>query len=271
MAQDKPAYLLFSESGKSISYKKALKRTAGAQVVCFGELHNNPIAHWLQGEVLEDLYEHESNLAVGFEMFETDQQAVLDSVMRGEIAEQDLEDHTRLWRNYDTDYRPIVQFCLEKELALVATNTPRMYARMVAANGPDTLLALPTEEQVFLAPLPYPIDYELPSYRQVIEMASGHGGTLDPRNFVAAQALKDATMAHHILAGLETHRLFYHLNGSFHTADKEGIIWYLWQEAPDLEIVTWTVIESETMAWKEEYRGKADVIVLVPTSMTKTY
>lgn len=271
MAQDKPAYLLFSESGKSISYKKAFKIASKAEVVCFGELHNNPIAHWLQYELLVDIFNRENDLAVGFEMFETDQQPVLDSLMSGQIDAGRLADHTRLWPNYKTDYQPVVRFCLENELKLVATNTPREYARLVAGDGPDSLLALPREKQSLLAPLPYPIDYELSSYQKMIEMISGHGGGMEPRNFVAAQALKDATMAHRILTALAEQSVVYHLNGSFHSDDKEGIVWYLTQARPELEIITLTVIESETMEWKEEYDGKADVIVIVPASMTKTY
>lgn len=271
MAQDKPAYLLFSESGKSISYKKATKIVSKGEVVCFGELHNDPISHWLQYEFLSDLYSKEKDLAVGFEMFETDQQSVLDSMMNGQIEEGNLSDHTRLWPNYDTDYQPIVQFCLENDLQVVATNTPREFARLVAINGPDSLMNLPSEKQALLVPLPYPIDYDLPSYQSMIDMISGHGGGMEPRNFVAAQALKDATMAHRILAALEENKVVYHLNGSFHSDDKEGIVWYLSQAKPEMEIVTLTVIESETMKWMDEYEGKADVIILVPASMTKTY
>ncbi len=271
MAQDKPAYLLFSESGKSISYKKASKIAAKAEVICFGELHNNPIAHWLQYEFLVDLFTNENDLAVGFEMFETDQQPVLDSVMNGQIEAGNLADHTRLWPNYDTDYQPVVKFCLEHELQLVATNTPREFARKVSMVGPDSLLTLPREKQALLAPLPYPIDYELPSYQRMIDMIAGHGGGMEPRNFVAAQALKDATMAHRILGALLENEVVDHLNGSFHSDDKEGIVWYLRQAKPGLSIVTLTVIESESMKWEEEYEGKADVIILVPASMTKTY
>jgi len=271
MAQDKPAYLLFSESGKSISYKKAAKIVTKGEVVCFGELHNNPIAHWLQYEFLMEIANDQNDLAVGFEMFETDQQPTLDSLMHGEVEEGKLEEHTRLWPNYDTDYRPVVQYCLENDIQLVATNTPRKYARMVSHAGPDSLAHLPEEEQNLLTPMPYPINYELSSYQRMTDMIAGHGGGLDPRNFVAAQALKDATMAHRILLALEENQVLYHLNGSFHSDDKEGIVWYLHQNKPEMEIVTITVIESETMEWEEEYSEKADVIVLVPASMTKTY
>ncbi|MGV2480929.1 UNVERIFIED_CONTAM: ChaN family lipoprotein, partial [Salmonella enterica subsp. enterica serovar Weltevreden] len=45
---DRPAYQLYSQQGKAISYSKLLKQAAEADVVLFGELHNNPICHWLE-------------------------------------------------------------------------------------------------------------------------------------------------------------------------------------------------------------------------------
>ena len=49
-SQNKPAYKLYNAKGHRISYKKMLKKMTKAQVVLFGEHHNNPIVHWLQYE-----------------------------------------------------------------------------------------------------------------------------------------------------------------------------------------------------------------------------
>ncbi|RMF52920.1 MAG: iron-regulated protein, partial [Bacteroidetes bacterium] len=48
IAQDKPAYLFYTPKGKVISYGAVLKTLQKADVVLFGEVHNNPIDHWLQ-------------------------------------------------------------------------------------------------------------------------------------------------------------------------------------------------------------------------------
>ena len=45
---DKPAYLLFDKKGKPEKYDKMLKELRDADVVLFGELHNNPVVHWLE-------------------------------------------------------------------------------------------------------------------------------------------------------------------------------------------------------------------------------
>ena len=54
-AQKKPAYALFDSKGKRVQYGKMLKAAAASDVVLFGEFHNNPIAHWLQLELIKDL------------------------------------------------------------------------------------------------------------------------------------------------------------------------------------------------------------------------
>ena len=90
--------------------------------------------------------------------------------------------------------------------------------------------------------------------------------------FVAAQAVKDATMAERILANRKEGQLFFHLNGSYHSDEKEGIIWYLQKANPKLKIVNLTTIEMETVQKPDaSVCKKADFILVVPESMTKTY
>jgi len=273
-AQAKPAYQLYNEEGKDVKYRKMLKQLAKADVILFGELHNNPIAHWLQFELLRDLHGQlpDSSLVIGAEMFETDQQAALDKLLSGTWDPQQFEAETELWPNYDTDYRPVVAFAQAQGLPVIATNSPRSYARQVSRQGPGSLDSLPEAEKALLAPLPYPIDYELPSYARMREMMGGHGGGMNADHFIAAQAIKDATMAHFILQHLDQGQTFYHLNGSYHSDHKEGIAWYLAHYRPGLRIANLTVVEQEDVAeLAEENEGKADFIIAVPSSMTKTY
>ena len=53
-AQDKPAYVLYDSKGKKIKYSRMLESVKDADIVMFGEYHNNPIAHWLQLELTTD-------------------------------------------------------------------------------------------------------------------------------------------------------------------------------------------------------------------------
>lgn len=273
-AQDKAAYKLYSSTGKALSYKKALKLLSPSDVICFGELHNNPIAHWLQLELLLDLHDKKGSkgMAVGAEMFERDRQELIDAYFNNKIEADSFEKQARHWPNYDTDYKPILEYCRQKGIPLIATNVPRKYARIVARQGQEALAELPDVNKDHIAPLPYPIDYELPSYQTMMEMMGGHNSPMKPKNFVAAQAIKDATMAHFILQNKEANQLFYHLNGAYHSDSKEGIVWYLKQAQPNLKITNLSCVEQEDISkLKKEHKGKADVIIAIPQNMTKTY
>jgi uncharacterized iron-regulated protein len=271
-AQQKPAYRLFDQGGKKLSYRKAMKSLQDSDVVLFGELHNNPIAHWLELEMLRDLAAGDRPVAVGAEMLETDQEALLQEYMSGIISRDSFEQQLRAWPNYKTDYRPVVEFCLERKIPLTATNVSRKYARLVFRNGLASLDSLPEEEKAWLAPLPFEIDYSLPSYKAMTEMGGGHGTMPNPENFVAAQALKDATMADRILRNFPGGGIFFHLNGSYHSDQKEGIAWYVKRNRPDLRICNLSVVEQSSLsALDPDSFGKADVIIVVPESMTKTY
>lgn len=272
LAQQKPAYRLFTGEGKPVKYHKMRKQLTEADVLLFGELHNNPIAHWLQLELLQDLYAARDSVVIGAEMFETHQQAALDSLLSGAWDEKTFEAETDLWPNYDTDYRPIVRFAQVHDLKVVATNSPREYARQVARQGPGSLDSLPDSTQALLAPLPYPIDYDLPSYARMREMMGGHGGGMNADHFIAAQAIKDATMAHFILQHWASGRLFYHLNGSYHSDHKEGIAWYLTHYRPSLQVANVSVVEQDSLDdLAETHLDKADFVIVVPANMTKTY
>ena len=103
---DKPAYYLFDKNGKIIKYQKMLKQLQEADIVLFGELHDNPIAHWLQLELTRDVHKTKGErLVLGAEMFESDNQLILDEYLTGVIFESKFEAEARLWPNYKTDYK----------------------------------------------------------------------------------------------------------------------------------------------------------------------
>jgi len=117
LAQQKKAYQLFDIKGHKISYQKMLKQLAQADIVFFGEEHNNSIAHWLEIELTKDLAQ-KRQLILGAEMFETDNQQALTDYLSGKIVEDTLKVKARLWKNYKTDYSPLVEFAKENKLNL---------------------------------------------------------------------------------------------------------------------------------------------------------
>ncbi|CAH1000453.1 hypothetical protein LEM8419_01606 [Neolewinella maritima] len=268
-AQNTPeAYQLYNKDGKKVSYKKMVRSLRDADVILFGEYHNNPIAHWLQLEIADDLEGYD----LGMEMFETDEQDALDRFMADSLTVEQLDSTVGgLWPNFHTDYLPLLQQARRNDAAVYATNTPRAYARMVFQRGFVVLQSLPAEQQAELPPLPPPYDAELPGYRAMLGPDNGMGGH-SGENFPKAQAIKDATMGWFIAKNARAGRTLLHINGSYHSDGFEGIGWYIRRYKPQLRVVTITTLEqSQTDDLIDENRGKADFTILVPENMTKTY
>ncbi len=266
--QSKEPFILYNAKGKKVSYKKMMKGLQDADVILFGELHNNPITHWLQYEVTNDLA-GEKDLVLGAEMIEADNQDELDLYLAGEINYGELDSMARLWPNYKTDYAPLVEIAKSNKVPFIGTNIPRRYASQVFYEGFEALETLPAEEKAWIAPLPIAYDPELPGYKAMLEMAmGGHGG----ENFPKAQAIKDATMAHFILENVKEGSTFIHYNGAYHSDNYEGILWYLKKGKEELTYKTiTTVLQADVSKLSAEYLNRADFIICVDENMTTTY
>ncbi|MCS7188545.1 MAG: ChaN family lipoprotein [Bacteroidia bacterium] len=270
--QDKPAYLFYTPKGKQLSYKQVLQKLKTADVVLFGEIHNNPIAHWLQYELLKDLHIHRpQELLLGMEMLETDQQQVITRYLRGEIASlEDLSKETKLWPNFRTDYAPLIEYARTHNIPVYATNAPRHIVRQVSQKGLVAMQEWTPEMISYIAPLPIARLDSLRSYQQLYEIAQQHG--MDPNSFRLAQMLKDATMAHRIAQAWRQGFIFFHINGRYHSDYHEGIAAYLRLYNPKLNVVVITTEEfPEPEAYKPQAPPLADIILVVPQSMTKTH
>jgi len=269
---DKPAYRIYNQKGKDIPYSKMVRQLADADIIFFGELHDNPIAHWLQRELTGDLFVlGTKQLVLGAEMFESDNQLLLDEYLGGKITEAKFEDEARLWQNHKTDYKPLLQFAFEQDIPFIATNVPRRYANLVYREGFEGLESLSEEAKKFLPPLPVKYDPELPGYKAMLEMGQmGHG--MVNENMPKAQAIKDATMGYFILKNWSGGKQFLHFNGAYHSDNAEGILWYIRQQEPGIKISTIsTVLQESTDSLEQASSGKADFTIVVPKSMTRTY
>ncbi len=273
MKGDKPAYRFFDSKGKKTDYGSLLKDAQKADIILFGELHNNPICHWLQLELTRSLYAKKGkNLVLGAEMFETDNQLIVDEYVGGAIRQRNFEAEAKLWPNYKTDYKPLIEFARDSSLRFIATNVPRRYAAMVNTGGFDALNQLTDDAKALIA---YPIAFD-PNLPQYVKMAAMMGGAMPAHaagnNTVKAQALKDATMANFILRNFSKGKVFLHFHGTFHSDRFEGIMWYLLQSNPDLKILTISSVEVDDAAeLPAEHIGLADYILAIPKNMTKTH
>src|SRR5829696_3377143 len=179
-AQKKLAYVLYNSKGKKVSYRKMIRTLGKKDILLFGEFHNNAISHWLELELAKDLTQSRE-LILGAEMFEQDNQQPLDLYLNGSITQKGLDSLARLWKNYPTDYKPLVDLAKENKIVFAATNIPRRYASMVAKGGFSALDTISSLEKTWIAPLPIEYDSTLPGYKNMLTMMPGHGGTNLPK------------------------------------------------------------------------------------------
>ena len=209
------------------------------------------------------------DIAIGGEMFERDNQSAVNSYLSGALDDEGLDTVARLWTNYKTDYKPLLDYAKDNVINFIATNIPRRYASMVYKNGFEILDSLPKKEKEWIAPLPIKYDPNLPGYEAMLTMMSDHAN----ENFPKAQAIKDATMAHSIYERFKRdNAMFIHYNGAYHSNNFEGIYWYLKQLQESLKIGTiTTVLQENVNKLDKENKAIADFILVVDEDMTTTY
>jgi len=273
-AQNFKSYQFYDQKGKEINTDKLVKELAQYDVVFFGENHNSSINHWLQLKITEALYEKKNGqIMLGAEMFERDNQSHLNQYLSGKFDAKTLKDSARLWNNYPTDYKPLVDFAKDKKLTFVATNIPRRYASQTSKEGLESLNRLSEKEKTYIAQLPIKVTLNTPGYTEMKAMMGEHAEGTKVMNFIAAQATKDATMAESILKSWQAGKTFIHYNGNYHSKEFGGIYWYIKQKNPTLKMAVISVFESENPELKvleKEYKP-TEFNLIIPADMTKTF
>lgn len=269
-SKDTQAFQIYTKKGKAIDLKKVVKAAQEKQYLFFGEYHNNPISHWLQFELMRELHAvHKKRLILGAEMFEADNQFILDEYLQDLISSKNFQNEIRLWPNYNTDYKPLVEYAKKHELKFIASNIPRRYANMVYKKGIGSLTDLSDLAKSYIVPLnQFEFDSTVTCYKELITSMGEHGGV----NMATAQAIKDATMAYFIQKNTGSKDFFLHFNGAYHSDNFQGIVYYL-QKSVELEkiMTVSTVEQTDIHKLENENKGIADFIICVPESMTKTH
>ncbi|MFK8037746.1 MAG: ChaN family lipoprotein [Crocinitomicaceae bacterium] len=261
-------YQIYAKNGKALNFDKMMKTISTKPYVFFGEEHNSTIAHWLQLEVSQQLYlKHKRNLILGGEMFEADNQFILNEYLNGYISPRNFQSEMRLWSNYNTDYKPLIEFSKAEKIKFIATNIPRRYANMTYKKGVKSLEKLSDLAKSFIAPLSsFKFDSTVVCYKEMVTME--HGGI----EMAKAQAIKDATMAHFIYKNSNPTSYFLHFNGNYHSNHHEGIVYYLRKKVSIDKIATIsTVTQSDISELDRDNIDLADFIICVKSNVTTTH
>lgn len=187
--------------------QQVLQELAKADVVYLGETHDSLKDHQAQLEILQQLYQRHSKMAIALEMFQRPYQNILDRYIAGHLSEQELleqSEYNQRWGFPWEYYAPILQFAKEKQLQVLALNTPTEVTRKVSREG---LESLTPEQRQFIPPF-REIRTDNAEYRQLLlktfnqHRQAGHSSASFERFFLT-QVLWDETMAERIAQFLQ--------------------------------------------------------------------
>lgn len=257
------AYRLYdSKSGKSITTDDIIKRMKNADVLVFGEEHNDSTAHGLQAEILAKMIAAYPQTALTMEMFATDVQLTINEYLSSLISEKNFIKEARAWNNY-ADYRPMIEIAKQNKTDVVGGNVATRYSNAVTFSGLSKLQDFPESSKKLLPPLP--VDTATGKYyEKFIETLGGHGmGTM---KIYQTQNLWDASMAWAISQYAKQYpgRKILQINGRFHSDEKLGLLLPLKKYAPKLSVLTISSFAAAEDADWQSYRDLGDFILITP-------
>ena len=286
-------YRAFDSKGRAVTLEEIVAALDKADALFLGETHTDPTAHLLEAELLRRADERFAQgssarkraVALSLEMFERDVQTVLDEYLAGLITERHFLLSSRPWSNYETDYRPLVEYAREHRLSVIAANAPARYVSRVSASGPDSLQALSQSAKSWLPPLPFQPASD--AYTAKFNSLMGGGAASAPASphstaaptpaqpqagvhgtlhLLDAQNLRDASMAHAIAEYLKSNRdaLVVEVNGTFHSEERLGVPDQLKHYSSKARSVVVTIIPGEIFpAFDAEHLGKLGDFVII--------
>jgi len=256
-----------------VTIEKIVTAMKNADVLFFGEEHNDSAGHYLEYKIFKTLYErYGNNLVLSLEMFETDNQLVLNEYLKGQIDEKRLEKDARLWSNYK-DYRPMVEFAKENKIPVIAANTPRRYVSLVTKRGMQSLDSLSKVAKQFLPPLPYdtlPGRYH-EKFLAIMKGSPGSGNS----NIYYSQSLWDAGMSYSIFHFLKKnkHKKVFHCVGKFHSDEKLGTLAQLQKRNKKLAILNISCFPDDSFDNPDwgKFEVLGDFIILTNPRLKRTF
>ena len=282
---------VFSQDSISVHYKiydtrikqliaidKIVADMADADVLFFGEEHNDSAGHYLENKIFRALHAaYGDKVVLSMEMFETDGQLVLNEYLAGTIDENRFARDLRLWNNYK-DYRPMIEYAKQNKIPVIAANPPRRYVNLVTRRGMRSLDSLSKEAKKFLPPLPY--DTLTGRYREkFMDIMKGTPGSTS-QNIYYSQSLWDAGMANSIHKFLKANkrRKVFHCVGGFHTEEKLGTAAQLQERNKKLKILNIASFSDASfnnpdpmaIGW-EKFSYKGDYIIITNPDLKKTF
>lgn len=227
---------LMTNKGVTLYLEKGLEYLMTYNVIFFGEDHDSRVAHRGELTLLTELAARDPNLVLALEMFERDVQDALTAYLEGTIPEDRFLELARPWKNYQEDYRPLVELAKAKGIPVIAANVPRRAAAAVAMAGaisPEVM----GPDGAFLPPHLHLDSKEYYDQFAAQMESMPHSAPMKGLNvegLYMAQVLKDAVMAASLEPFLDR-RIFF-CCGHFHSDYHLGIPYQLKKNHPELRV-----------------------------------
>jgi uncharacterized iron-regulated protein len=257
---------------KNINLDDIITDLADANVLFFGEEHNDSIGHYLEATIFKKMaIAYPGKVALTLEMFHTDVQPVINEYLNGFISEKNFIKEGRAWNNYK-DYKPMIEEAKSNKLDVIGGNGAARYSNAVTRGGLTILNDLPASSKQFIAPLP--IDTATGRYLdKFTETLGGH--SMGGMKVYQTQNFWDATMAWSIAKYAKTNRgkKIFQVNGRFHSDEKLGTLAKLKGYAPKLKILNISAFSAEDFNnpdW-EKYKNLGDYIIVTDPSLKRTF
>lgn len=272
--QDTVHYKIYNtRTQKTASVAEIVNELAKADVLFFGEEHNDSTSHQLEYLLLQKIEaKYPSQTALSMEMFETDCQNVLDEYLKGLIREKNFKTDARAWPNYK-DYRPLIEFSKDNNIPVIAANAPARYTNMVNRLGLESLEKLSALGKSYLPPLP--VDTATGAYYEKFKNIMGGHASMPGMQLYQAQNLWDATMGWSIACFLKDHHSYkiLQLNGNFHSEEKLGIPAQLLHYDHKARILSIALYSDENFTnpdWTK-FSKMGDYIILTDPALPRTF
>ena len=236
-------------TGERIGFEAFLDRLATADAVFLGETHTDETTHRVELAVYRGMLARNGDVVLAMEMFERDDQAVLDDYLAGRIDEAAFREKAGIWSNYDTAYRPMIEHAKSIGASVVASNFPTPLRRRIFSEGADFMNALEGDEARLV---PAELIPNTPSYwRRVDNAIRGHIGMMGTRDendqrLTSTQTLWDNSMGESCALALDAHpgSTVVHVNGGFHSAYFDGTVRQFSLRRPSADVLTVAIVPS---------------------------
>ncbi|WP_367986856.1 ChaN family lipoprotein [Vibrio sp. NTOU-M3] len=237
-------YHFTSPQGHPISLAKLPSELLTADIILVGEWHTHSAIHRFQTDILRQLNDQGIPVTLSMEQFSRDAQSIVDQYLAGDIGEQPLITEGNAWPNYESDYRPLMEYAKQNNLDVIAANAPKHLVRCIGRLGTPYVETLSQPQRQLIA---QNIDTQDSAYKRQFMSSMHHGISDQTERMFAAQMSWDETMAESMIQYLAAHpnKTILHIAGKFHVQQGLGLKTSLLKRNPDLNIAVITPIGTQ--------------------------